>query len=331
MNRFITWEALLALILIALIGFGASVSDLFFQRSNFTLILSHTMERAVMALPMTLIIISGEIDLSVASTLGLSSAMIGVTWELSWPFWVCILCALLIGAACGLLNGLLITRLGLPSLVVTLGTLALYRGLASVLLGDSAVSNFPRRFTSFGFGTIGGSGIPWTLLVFLPLLAIFALLLHRSWVGRQIYAAGNNPVAARFSAVRVARLKLWLFVSSGLLAAIAGIMFTARVSSSRSDNAVGFELDVIAAVLLGGVSIFGGRGTLLGVVLSLAVIATMRNILALTTAQAEIQSIAVGSLLILSVLGPNIFRKLRGLPIRRAIVGTRFAPPAARG
>lgn len=331
MKRFVTWETLLAVVLLVLIGIGAAVSDVFFERSNFTLIVSHTMEKAVMALPMALIIISGEIDLSVASTLGLSSAMIGITWDMSWPFWVCVLCALITGIACGVLNGLLITRLGLPSLVVTLGTLALYRGLASVLLGSSAISNFPRRFTTFGFGTIGNTGIPWTMLVFLPLLALFALVLHRSWIGRQLYAAGNNPVAARFSAVRVARLKFWLFVSSGLLAAVAGIMFTARVSSSRSDNAIGFELDVIAAVLLGGVSIFGGRGTLLGVLLALAIIATMSNILALTTARAEIQSIAVGSLLILSVLGPNLARRLRGVPVRRALVGMRFAPPAARG
>jgi rhamnose transport system permease protein len=306
------WEFLLLGVLCSLFALGALTSDVFLRGSNFSLIVSTSMEKAVMALPMTLIIIAGEIDLSVASTLGLSSAIIGKTWEAGWPLWLCLVTALAAGAGCGLLNGLLVTRLGLPSLVVTLGTLALYRGLASVLLADSAISNYPAGFTRFGFGKIGDTRIPWTVLLFLPLFVVFAILLHFTWVGRQIYASGTNPEAARFSAVRVANLKLALFVLSGTLAALAGIMYTARVSSSRADNAVGFELDVIAAVLLGGVSIFGGRGTLVGVLLSLSVIGTLRNVLALNSSNAELQSIAVGSLLILSVLGPNLVRQLRG-------------------
>jgi rhamnose transport system permease protein len=195
-------------------------------------------------------------------------------------------------------------------LVVTLGTLALFRGLAYVVLGDQAVSDFPSAFTSFGFRTIPGTHVPWTVLVFVPLLALFAVILHRSWVGRQLYAIGTNREAARYSAVRVHRLTLAIYAASGLLAAVAGIMFTARVSSARADNAEGFELDVIAAVLLGGVSIFGGRGTLLGVALALATIATLRNVLALNSSNPELQSIAVGGLLILSVLGPNLVRRL---------------------
>ncbi|MGH2535075.1 MAG: ABC transporter permease [Thermomicrobiales bacterium] len=304
------WETLLLAVLIGLVVLGSAVSDVFFRGSNFTLIAGSTMEKAIMALPMALIIIAGEIDLSVASILGLSSAVLGETWAAGWPLWACIALALLVGALAGLLNGLLVTKLGLPSLVVTLGTLALYRGLAYVILGDQAISDYPAGFASFGFDTIPGTGVPWSMLVFLPLLAIFAVLLHRSWVGRHIYAVGSNVEAARFSAVRVNRIKLWLFVASGTMAAVAGVLYTARVSSSRADNAEGFELDVIAAVLLGGVSIFGGRGTLVGVVLSLAIIATLRDILALTSSNPELQSIAVGSLLILSVLGPTVARRL---------------------
>lgn len=330
MTRLARWETLLAALLVALFAIGIATSDVFLRGSNFSLIASSTMEKAVMALPMTLIIIGGEIDLSVASTAGLASAVVGKSWEAGWPLWLCLVTALVVGAACGLLNGLLVTRLGLPSLVVTLGTLALYRGLASVLLADSAISNFPAGFTRFGFGKIGGTSIPWTLLVFLPLFVIFAVLLHATWIGRQLYATGTNPEAARFSAVRVANLKLGLFVISGALAALAGIMYTARVSSSRADNAIGFELDVIAAVLLGGVSIFGGRGTLFGVLLSLAAIATLRNILALNSSNAELQSIAVGSLLILSVLGPNLVRRLRGAQPGR-LAGSRSARMAEAG
>jgi rhamnose transport system permease protein len=306
------WETLLVALLLGVIVAGILTSDDFFEGSNASLILGTSMEKAVMALPMTLIIIGGEIDLSVASTLGLASAVMGDRWAAGWPLWLCIVSALLVGVACGLFNGLLVTRLGLPSLVVTLGTLALYRGLAYVVLGDQAISDYPEGFARFGFDTIPGTRQPWTILVFLPLLAIFAVVLHRSWIGRQLYAIGNNKEAARYSAVRVDRIKLALFVASGLLAAVAGVMFTARVSSSRADNAEGFELDVIAAVLLGGVSIFGGRGTILGVVLSLATIATLRNVLNLNSSNPELQSIAVGSLLILSVLGPNVARRLGG-------------------
>jgi rhamnose transport system permease protein len=284
------------------------------------------MERAIMALPMTLIIISGEIDLSVASILGLSSAVMGKAWMNDWPLWACILLALAVGAACGLFNGLLVTWMRLPSLVVTLGTLALYRGLAFVVLGSDAVSDYPQAFNDFGYDTISGTVIPWSALIFFALLAIFMVLLHRSRAGRQIYAIGLNQEAARYSAVRVARMKLWLFVLSGTVASIAGVLYTARVSSSRADNAIGFELDVIAAVLLGGVSIFGGRGTLVGVALSLAVVATIRNALAITNVGVELQSIIIGSLLILSVLGPNLVGRLTGIR-RRPIAGTRGLSP----
>ncbi len=320
------WETLLVLLLIGTLIWGTARSPYFWQGSNFSVATSTFMERAIMALPMTLVIISGEIDLSVASILGLSSAILGVSWEAGFPLWFCIVLALLTGAAAGLVNGLLVTKVGLPSLVVTLGTLALYRGLAYVVLNQQAISDYPPAFTRFGYGNVNGTQIPWSMLLFLALLAVFAVILHRSWVGRQIYAAGLNQEAARFAAVQVARIKIWLYVASGTMAAVAGIVFTARISSSRADNAVGFELDVIAAVLLGGVSIFGGRGTLLGVLLSLAVVATLRNALAITNVGPEIQGIAVGGLLILSVLGPNIARSLsRGRS--RPIAGTRGLRP----
>jgi rhamnose transport system permease protein len=322
-RRWLTWEVLLLAMLLALIATGWATSGVFAQGSTVSLIITNIMEKALMALPMTLIIISGEIDLSVASTLGLASAVLGKAWAADWPLWLCIAAAIAVGALCGLLNGLLVTRLGLPSLVVTLGTLALYRGLAYVVLGSEAVSDYPRRFASFGFKSIPGTRLPWTLLVFVPLLVVLLVLLHRSWLGRHLYAAGSNPEAARYSAVRVSQIKLWLFVFSGVVAAIAGVIFTARVSSSRADNASGFELDVVAAVLLGGVSIFGGRGTLIGVVLSLGVIGTLRQVLALNSSNAELQSIAIGGLLILSVLGPNLVRGAAGLRGKRQFAGMR--------
>ena len=326
------WEALLVALLAATLTWGTARSEFFLEGSNFAVASSTFMERAIMALPMTLIIISGEIDLSVASILGLASAILGITWEAGWPLGLCIAAALATGAVAGLLNGLLVTRLGLPSLVVTLGTLALYRGLAYVVLGgqggQKAISNFPSRFVDFGFRTIPGTVVPWSALVFLGLLAVALVVLHRTWVGRQIYAMGLNKEAARYSTVRVGALKVWLYVASGTVAALAGVIFTARISSSRADNALGFELDVIAAVLLGGVSIFGGRGNLIGVALSLVVVAALRNVLAITNVGPDVQSLAVGGLLILSVLGPNLVRRLpRGGP--RPSSGTRGFRPGS--
>jgi rhamnose transport system permease protein len=314
-----SWEALLVVLLILAIVLGSTLSPYFLTGFNVSSLTRDLMEKAIMALPMTLIIIAGEIDLSVASTLGLASVILGATWNAGVPLWLGMIIVLVIGAAAGALNGLLVTRLGLPSLVVTLGTLALYRGLAYVVLGDQAVSNFPAAFTNFGFGSVPGTLIPWPFVVFVLLALLFLGLLQWSWIGRQIYAVGNNQVAARFAGIGVARLKLALFVLSGLLSALAGIIFTARFSSARPDNALGFELDVITIVLLGGVNIFGGRGTLVGVILSLFVIGAVRNALGLANISGDIQNIVVGTLLVFSVLGPNVAQSIRETINRRRL------------
>ncbi len=314
-----SWEALLVVLLILAIIMGTSLSPYFLTGFNASSLTRDLMEKAIMALPMTLIIIAGEIDLSVASTLGLASVILGATWSAGVPLWLGMIIVLVIGAIAGALNGLLVTRLGLPSLVVTIGTLALYRGLAFVVLGDQAVSNFPSAFTTFGFGSVPGTLIPWPFVVFVILALIFMVVLHWSWIGRQIYAVGNNKEAARFAGIRVADLKLALFVLSGLLAALAGIIFTARFSSARPDNALGFELDVVTIVLLGGVNIFGGRGTLVGVILSLFIIGIVRNALSFASISGDIQNIVVGTLLIFSVLGPNVAQSIQAILTRRRL------------
>ena len=315
----ITWEALLVILLVASIGIGAVLSPYFMTGFNFYALTSNIMEIAIMALPMTLIIIAGEIDLSVASVLGLSSVVLGLLWERGNPMWLAIGVALLVGLVAGSLNGLLVTRLALPSLVVTIGALALFRGLAYVVLGDQAVSNFPATFTNFGFSTIPGTEFPWSGLIFAMLAVIFGVVLHFSRVGRQLYAIGNNKEAARFSGINVSRVKLVLFMLSGVIAALAGVIFTARFSSARPDNAVGFELVVVTVVLLGGVNIFGGRGSLLGVVLAIFIIAVLQNVLGLLNISGDIQSLAIGLLLILSVLGPNLARRIQVVIARRRL------------
>lgn len=314
-----SWEALLIVLLVLTVVLGTSLSPYFLTPFNLSLMVESVMEIAIMALSMTLIIIVAEIDLSVASVLGLASVMMGVTWSAGIPLWLDIIIALAVGALAGLFNGLLVTRLGLPSLVVTLGTLALYRGLAYVILGSQAVSNFPSGYTTFGFGDIPGTLIPWTLLLFVFLALICVVVLHRSWIGRQLYAIGINKEAARFAGIQVNRIKLLLFVLSGVLSALAGIVFTARISSARADNALGFELDVIAVVLLGGIDIFGGRGTLIGVILALFVVGGLRNALGLANISGDIQNTIIGTLLVFSVLGPNIVRRIQAALARRQL------------
>jgi len=308
--------------LVATILIGSSMAEAFLTGQNLSLATADLVEKAIMALGLTLVIVAGEIDLSVASVLGLSSAIVGATVDAGVPLGVAITMALLAGALCGLFNGVLVAKLGLPSLVVTLGTLALFRGLAYVVLGDRAVSEFPLGFTDFGFANLPGTLIPWTAVVFAVLAVITFFVLHRSWIGRDVYAIGNNEEAARFSGVPVDRLKIGLFVTSGTLAALAGVVFTARFASARPDNALGFELDVVTAVLLGGVSIFGGRGSLVGVVLALFLIGALRNVLNLEDVAAEKQSIVIGTLLIVSVIATNALRGVQERAARR-----RPAPP----
>jgi rhamnose transport system permease protein len=324
-----SWEALLVLLLLLAMLLGSWLSPYFLSFSNFSLLTSDMMEKGIMALTMTMIVIAGEIDLSVASVLGLASALLGYSWSHGLPLGAAIALVLLVGALCGLINGLAVTRLGLPSLVVTLGTLALFRGLAYVILGDQAVSDFPDAFTNFGFGNVPGTLIPWPFVVFAGLALIFSLLLHGTTLGRQIYAIGSNREAARFAGIRVERIKLLLFTLSGLASALAGVIFTARFASSRADNALGFELDVVTIVLLGGVNIFGGSGSLPGVILSLFIIGVLRNALGLADISGDIQNIAVGALLIASVLGPNLVRRLQEAASLRRMPGESRPPAAA--
>jgi rhamnose transport system permease protein len=314
------WETLLVVLLVAFLVLGTSLSPYFLSASNFSDMTSNLMEKAIMALPLALIIIAGEIDLSVESMAGLSSALLGFVFLLGWPLWIDIPLVLAVGALGGLFNGLLVTRAGLPSLVVTLGTLALYRGLASVVLGPQSVSGWPDSFTNFGFGNVPGTLIPWPFVVFAILAVAFMFVLHRTWIGRQIFAIGKNKEAARYSGIQVAKVKTLLFVLAGTLSALAGVILTARLSSARADNGQGFVLDVVTATLLGGVNIFGGEGTIAGVVLAVFVIGVLRNGLTLADVSPDTQSVVVGALLILSVAGPTAVRRIRSAWSSRSYV-----------
>jgi len=323
------WEATILLLVVLALLAGALLSPDFLTSSNLSFLTANFSEVALMALTMTLLVIVAEIDLSVASTLGLCSSLLGVLWSAHVPMPLAIVLVFLAGGLAGLINGLLVTRLGLPSLAVTIGTLALYRGLAYALLGDRAVADFPAAYTNLGFGTVPGTSIPIPIALFLVLAVVVAVVLHATSFGRSLYAIGANEVAARFAGLRVERVKLTLFVLSGLMSALAAVVYTFRFSSARADNASGFELGVIAAVLLGGVSIFGGRGSVVGAVAAVFLIGIINGALTIVDVPNEILTIVTGLLLIGSVLVPNLLTRFRAGQERRRTAQevNRVSPP----
>jgi rhamnose transport system permease protein len=261
----------------------------------------------LIAMPMTLVIITGEIDLSVASIAGLTSALMGVLWAAGLDIGTVLVISLLAGVLAGVFNGFLVAVVGLPSLAVTIGTLALFRGLALVVIGDNAVANFPPELTGFFTSKIGGTGIPTVMIGVVVVALFFGVLLHMTPFGRGLYALGFSKDAATFVGIKVARSKFWLFVGTGSVSALAGIYWTLRYSSARSDNASGLELTVIAAVLLGGVSIFGGKGSVPGVIAGVLLIGTINYALRLGRISDVVLIIVTGTLLIASVVAPSIF------------------------
>lgn len=284
----------------------------------------------LIALPMTLIIITGEIDLSVASIVGLSSVTLGVLHQEGMPIEAAAVVALLVGLVAGAINGFLITIVGLPSLAVTIGTLALYRGLAVGLLGTKAVTEFTEFWTDLAKSKIGATAIPSVVILIVILAIIFGILLHFTPFGRGIYAIGLSADTARFSGVRVERTKFILFMLSGVVSALAGIYYTLRFGSARGDNATGLELSVIAAVLLGGVSIFGGRGALPGVLAGALLIGTLASALRLANVTSDVINVITGTLLIASVVGTSFLAWLRARRTRPR--GTPRRPlPSAKG
>jgi rhamnose transport system permease protein len=278
----------------------------------------------LIALPMTLIIITGEIDLSVASIVGLSSVTLGTLHQAGMPLELAGLVAILVGALAGAVNGFFITVVGLPSLAVTIGTLALFRGLAVGLLGTKAVTDFTEFWTDLAKSKIPGTPIPGVMILFVVLALVFAIVLHFTPFGRGIYAIGLASEAARFSGVNVERTKFILFVLSGAVSALAGIYYTLRFGSARGDNATGLELSVIAAVLLGGVSIFGGRGALHGVIAGVLLIGILGSALRLANVTSDVISIITGTLLVASVVITSFLAWLR----RRRAGPRKMGPPA---
>lgn len=301
------WETLLAILLLVVFVGNSALLPNFFDLYNLADSTFSFSEKALIALPMALLIICREIDISVAGTLALSSVAMGLAHANGMPPHGLIVVALATGTLCGWLNGFLVTRFALPSIVVTIGTVSLYRGLSSVVLGDKAFTGYPALMGEWGQGYFFDF-IPREFVILLVFAALFAVLLHTTSWGRRIYAIGNNPVAAKFSGISVDRYRLVLFMLTGAMAGLAAWLLTGRIGSTRPNIAFGWELEIITMVILGGVRIEGGAGTIGGVLLAVLTLGIVTYGLSLANIPGIIMTIVVGVLLLVTIALPRLLR-----------------------
>lgn len=320
-----TWERILiALIVLVYLGFGLGIEGFFtpYALADSTYNFS---EKALIALAMALLVIAGEIDLSIAATMALASMAMGFAMKAGAGTATLVLAALATGAACGALNGWLVTRWKLPSIVVTIGTLSLYRGLAQVVLGDQAITGYPETLVTWGNGYLGDLlDQPWLIVpiefaVMLVAAVLVGLFLHATVHGRRVYAIGANATAARFSGIAVDRYRMGLFVFAGLMAALAAVLLTGRIGSTRPNLAMGWELDAVTIVILGGVSILGGKGSVVGTLLAAVLLGSFTFAMGMLNVTGIVVSMVVGGLLIVAMVLP--------LYLRRFMARVRPSPP----
>lgn len=315
MKAWNTWErVLLALLILLLVVFGMaqpgfmSPDALADSTFNFS-------EKGILALALALLIITGEIDLSIAAILALCSLTMGYAMKAGAGPLGMALAAFATGGVAGAVNGVLVTRYKLPSIVVTIGTLSLYRGLALVALGDQAISGYPEVFSTLGNSYVGEVlGVRWLnvpieFAVLLVAALVVGVVLHRTVLGRRLYAIGANPVAARFSGIEADRYRLGLFVFAGLMAALAALMLTGRIGSTRPNIAMGWELDAITMVILGGVAIEGGRGSIVGTMLAVLLLGLFTFAMGMANVTGIVMSMVIGVLLIVSMVLPRLLKR----------------------
>ncbi|MER8724771.1 ABC transporter permease [Mesorhizobium sp. M1027] len=305
-----SWEALLVAVAVAIFAVNSFASPYFLDAWSLSDLTFNFTEKALIALAMALLIISGEIDLSVAAIIALASTMMGMAVQAGAGTPALVAIGLVVGLGCGAFNGVLVTRLGLPSIVVTIGTMSLFRGIAFIILGDQAYKGYPANFAFFGQGYVWWV-VSFELTLFLIAAVVYWFLLHRTSFGRRVFAIGNNPVAAQFSGVRVGRIKFILFCLTGLMAGIASVLITSRLGSTRPSIAQGYELEVITMVVLGGVSILGGAGSIVGVVLAAFIMGLVTFGLGLLNVPGIVMSIFIGLLLIIVIALPILWRRVR--------------------
>ncbi len=302
-----SWEMLLLAVAVAIFVANSFASPWFLDPWNLSDASVNFTEKAMIAFAMAMLIIAGDIDLSVASIIALCSTVMGAAMVAGAPTPVLVLLGLGTGLACGAFNGFLVAGMGLPAIVVTIGTMSLFRGISYIVLGDGAYTGYPAGFGFFGQGYVWWV-ITFELALFAGLALVFGILLHATSFGRMVYAIGNNATAARFSGIRVDRVRFVLFLLTGLMSGIAAVCLTSRLGSTRPSIATGFELEVVTMVVLGGVSILGGSGSIPGVVLAALIMGLVTFGLGLLNVPGIVMSIIIGALLIAVIALPRLWR-----------------------
>ncbi|RKX88243.1 MAG: ABC transporter permease [Spirochaetes bacterium] len=299
------WEFILVVLLLLEIVVFSNLTPHFLNTFNLLNTTFTFSEKAILALPMIFIILSGDIDISVAGIMALSSFAMGYASSQGAGTGVLVLIGLCVGVIAGFFNGLLVTGLNMPAIAVTLASMTLFRGISQAILEDQAYTEYPEKFGYFGQGYIGDSMVPFELVLFLVLAVIMGFVLHKTTYGRKLYAIGNSSSAANFSGISVNKVRLTNFVLNGLFAGIAAVLLTSRIGSTRPNIATGFELEVITLVVLGGVSITGGKGNIFGVVLAIFLLGYLKFGMGLLNISAKVMIITTGALLIIAVLIPG--------------------------
>jgi rhamnose transport system permease protein len=302
------WEVMLGLVLVSEFVLFASISPYFLDVHTLSDASFNFTERALVALPLALLIIAGEIDISVAAIIALASVAMGLAAEQGVGTPGLALIGLGTGLAAGCLNGALVTLGRVPSIVATIGTMTLLRGAAYAVLGDRVLKNYPESFAVFGQGYLAGP-VSYELALFVLFAVMSGLFLHRTRWGRAVYAIGANPVASRFAGLPVNRYRFALFALTGLFCGLAAVLLTSRLGSTRPSIAQGWELEIISMVILGGVSVWGGKGSILGVVLAALVFGLVTFGLGLMNIPGIVMSIFTGALLILVVAVPAMLQR----------------------
>lgn len=305
-----SWPALLLLVAVGLFVLNSFMSPYFLSPWSLSDATFNFTEKAIIALAMALLIISGEIDLSVAAIIALASTMMGFALQFGVGTPGLVAIGILTGLFCGMFNGFFVTRLGLPSIVVTIGTMSFFRGISFIVLGDQAFKGYPASFAFFGQGYVWWV-VSFEFVLFLVCAVLYYVLLHRTNFGRHVFVIGNNKVAAQFSGVRVERVKFILFCLTGTMSGIASVLLTSRLASTRPSIALGWELEVVTMVVLGGVSILGGSGSIPGVVLAAFIMGLVTFGLGLLNVPGIVMSIFIGALLIFVIALPIVFRMIR--------------------
>ncbi len=305
-QRLKSWESLLMLVAIAIFIANSFASPYFLNAWNLSDATFNFTEKAMIAFAMALLIISGEIDLSVASIIALASTAMGAAAQIGLGTESLILIGLTVGLLCGATNGILVTRFGLPSIVVTIGTMSLFRGISFIILGDQAYRGYPQDFAYFGQGYVWWV-ISFEFVLFSILAVLYGIILHMTNFGRAVYAIGNNPTGALFSGIRVNRVKFILFLLTGLMSGVAAICLTSRLGSTRPSIAFGWELEIVTMVVLGGVNILGGSGSIPGVIIAAFVMGLVTFGLGLLNVPGIVMSIVIGALLISVIALPRLW------------------------